>query len=171
MKKIFLLTITISFFIISSCNSNSRVNYSVHDDISNSNDTICFGDLNKFKVRPVKLLKACHIIYSDSFSNYIASLYGGGRLPKYYNFNIQFDPQSFTLKGDTIDLKILYMSRFRPNHWIPDTIFMKDDTLFVGEKNISVEKQLVYDTYKFEEFHYQFLLFDKNYSPIIKSYF
>ena len=65
--------------------------------------------------------------------------------------------------GDTIDLKILFLTQTKDTT-LPDLVQIMGDTLFVREKTLPSNGKI--GEFEFEEFHYKFLL-KGDFNPII----
>lgn len=162
---------------ISSCN-NERQNIpeqnkevSFKDTKNNINDTFCYSNVAKFNDPKIKLIKACHVIFSDSLSNKVSALFGAGKLVEEYNFDNHSSKLSYSKVNDTITLKLLYLIHIRNHRLIPDTVFTKNDTLFVRQKGELLADSSSTNGLKFEEFYYKFLAKDREFNPVLRYLF
>ena len=156
---------SILILLLLSCN-NKRVEKIDVDKpkVTQFNDTICATGLNRFKLKEAVLLKACHVVYNDSLSGARQLEFSKGQLSKEFNFDNHNSNLSYVRNGDTIDLKILFLTRTKDTI-VPNIIQIMDDTLFVREKTLTSNGKL--GGFEFEELHYQFLM-KSHFKPIIR---
>lgn len=161
----------------SSCN-DERQNIPKTNDVvnfkegkRNITDTFCYSNLTKFNIEKVKLIEACHVIFSDSLSDSVSTAFGGGKLAKEYNFDNHSSNLSYNRVNDTITLKLLYLVHKRSHRLIPDTFFMRNDTIFVKEKGEGLADSSKTNGLKFEEFYYKFLMKDMRIKPVLRHVF
>lgn len=132
-----------------------------------NNDTSCYSNISKFESNEFKLIQACHVIYSDSLSSSLISAYTGDGLPITLNFDKEDSSDLvFSRIGDTISVHILYMVNEAGYQVVPDSIYMRNEILFLKEKEIKPKNKILLKDYKFEEFYYKIFLKRKKIPPI-----
>lgn len=122
-----------------------------------SNDSVCYPERDRFHLKKIQFLTACYIHYSDSLSDVIAAQYGDGKLSRKYNFDLGSDYLEYSMNGDTVEVKKLYMVRSRDYVSFPDTIYQVKDTLFLKENGYKLQPFHMYHDFVFDEFSYRFL--------------
>jgi|GEM_PF-2398120 len=123
-------------------------------------DTFCSPGREVLNTSDIQLLKACHIVLSDSLNDELAGLYGAAKLPSQYNFDNQFSNLNFSYNKNLIHLRLLFLVNSRARRIEADTFFLKKDTLFVKEKGEALIDSSRTNGLKFEEFYYIFSVKD-----------
>ena len=133
-------------------------------------DSNCVDAVDTFKLAKLDLIQTCQILFDDSLDYYFQRhVFIPGATTPYNRFE---DDQllKYVKKGDTLELKILYLSPIEYN-LRPGIIQMKDDTLFVMEHVESKGERILLGYDRITEFRYVFLLKDSSYIPMIKRRF
>lgn len=136
--------------------------------VSMKNDTFCYTNFSKWTNDKIEILSACHVIFSDSVNKSLWAAYGGGSLREEYNVSNQSPNIYYTRVGDTINLKILHIAHTKKNRILPDTLFVKMDTVFLRERAVLLSDSVYKGGLKFEEFYYNFLVKRKQFNPIVR---
>ena len=154
----------ICIILLLSCNNTSVQKIAIEKTrVNHPNDTLCTTDLKRFKLKKAVLLKACQIVCNDSLSKARQLQFSRSELPKEFNFDDNHLPLFYVRNGDTIDLKILFLTQTKDTT-LPDLVQIMGDTLFVREKTLPSNGKI--GEFEFEEFHYKFLL-KGDFNPII----
>jgi hypothetical protein len=104
-----------------------------------------------------ELVNACHIKYSKAMSDRFHQRYSGRTIPHGYNFeNNDQNLSAVRYANNEISLKLLYLDS-RDVEIYPDTVFIKDDTIFVRQRVVPKKHREPYEL-RFTEFQYSIRL-------------
>jgi hypothetical protein len=153
----------LSFFcmsiILAACNADNKPGKSISEKgpvIKEVNDTAWKNIEGVYAANDYfELVNACHIKYSKAMSDRFHQRYSGGTMPHGYNFDNNHQNLSAVRYADNeISLKLLYLDS-RDTEIFPDTVFIKDDTIFVRERVVPKKHREPYEL-RFTEFQYSF---------------
>lgn len=120
-----------------------------------SNDTICYTGLDTIRLKDIRVMKACHIFFSDSVSKRLMYQNMQSQFPEAYNIQIGENSEAFyTISGNIITVRFLFYNRIRDNRLFPDSIFLSKGILYLSEKEVRVNNRPKLRDQMMEEFFY-----------------
>jgi hypothetical protein len=162
--KLFFLFLTTSVLCL--CKTKQTSN-TVDSTRPGKNDTVCYQPF--FSSNKIDLLKACHVIFSDSADKEMQSKYSQGKLSSSYNFDNQSQDFSYTRRGDSIIVRLLFLVKKR-DEIKPDKVIASGDTLRLKEIWQQTNSTVSLDAFPFEEFYYVFRVKGNDFIPIIRHW-
>jgi hypothetical protein len=167
-RFLFILGLLIYFF--SSCNeltANSKKRVKTFENVTAQSkaDTTCFDEF-RLKEKGFSILKVCNVFFDDSLNKKFHLDHSLNRVSKEYNVDNYGRAMYYTMDHDTIILRILTLIENRNYRIVPDTFFMKRDTLFIKNKGMQVSNERNLQGIEWQEVNYK-LFVTKRFDPVI----